>query len=67
MENSMKFTLAIDKINKKIAELNIKIVKEVENENFKNELQILLQDKQKLYKSNKEDFEKLIEKYGSTN
>ncbi len=67
MENSTKFTLAIDRINKKIADLNIKISKDFENNNLKSILQELLEDKQKIYKSDSEEFLKIIEKYGSNN
>lgn len=66
MENNMKFSLAIDYLNKKIAELNIKISKDSENESLKNELSILVTDRDKLFKSsNIEELEKLVEKYGS--
>ena len=67
MDNGTRFTLAIDRINKKIADLNIRISKDLENENLKAELQILLEDKQKLYKADSEEFIKIIEKYGSNN
>lgn len=65
MENSIKFTLAIDKLNKKIAELNIKISKDPNNENLTKELKNLLEDKEKIYKGNIENFEELLKKYGS--
>lgn len=66
-ENSAKFTLAIDRINKKIAELNIKISKDFDNENLKIKLQELLEDKQNLYKADSTEFISLINKYGSNN
>ena len=67
MENSTKFTLAIDRINKKIADLNIKISKDFDNNVLKTELQELLEDKQKIYKSESEEFLRIINKYGSLN
>ena len=66
MENSMKFTLAIDRINKRIAELNIKISQNLTNEELKTELKTLIEDKERIYKGNSEDFKNLLEKYGST-
>lgn len=66
MENNVKFTLAIDTINKKIAELNIKLSKDLNNEILKSELAVLIQDRDKLFKGKDiEDLEKLFEKYGS--
>ena len=54
MENSIKFTLIIDKLNRKISELNIKISKDFNN------------DRDLLYKGNVDDVKKIIEKYGDT-
>ena len=66
MEKNVKFTLAIDTLNKKIADLNIKISKDLNNEVLKNELSILLKDKNTLLKGTDiTEFEELIEKYGS--
>ncbi len=66
MENNIEFALAIDTLNKKIAELNIKISEDLSNETLKNELEILLSDKEKLFKSlDKNELEILIKKYGS--
>ena len=68
MENNIEFALAIDTLNNKIAELNIKISKDLNNPVLKNELEILLQDKEKLFKSlDKAELKNLIEKYGSKN
>lgn len=64
MDNSIKFTLTIDKINKKISELNIKISKDSNNTNLQKELENLLEDRDILYKGNIEDLEKIIKKYG---
>lgn len=66
MENNIKFTLAIDNLNKKIAELNIRISKDLDNETLKNELSALLEDKSRLFKeTDVNELKKLIEKYGS--
>lgn len=68
MENNIKFALAIDNLNKKIAELNIKISKDLNNEILKNELSILLNDREKLLKeSNMQVIEEIMKKYGSKN
>lgn len=68
MENNIEFALAIDTLNKKIAELNIKISKDLSNETLKKELEVLLQDKERLFKSiDKTELETLIKKYGSKN
>lgn len=66
MEKSIKFTLAIDNLNKKIANLNIKISKDPYNDDLKKQLTILLEDKNTLYKgTDLQQLENLINKYGS--
>ena len=45
MENSIKFTLIIDKLNRKISELNIKISKDFNNDELQKKLQSLLEDR----------------------
>ena len=66
MENNVKFALALNNLNKKIAELNIKISKDLNNEILKNELSLLLEDHEKLLKEqNLEELEKIMNKYGS--
>ncbi len=64
MENNIKFTLIIDKLNQKIAELNIKISKDTNNILLKEELNSLLHDRDLLYKGNANDLNALIKKYG---
>ena len=65
-ENNIKFALALDKINRKIAQLNIKLSKDLTNPILKNELEILLKDKDLLYKgTDVELLTELINKYGS--
>lgn len=66
MENNVKFALALNTLTKRIAELNIKISKDSNNEILKNELSILLQDYDKLLKEqNLEELEIIMNKYGS--
>lgn len=66
MENNVKFALALNTLNKKIAELNIKISKDLNNEILKNELSILLEDHHKLLKEQDlEELKKIMNKYGS--
>lgn len=66
MENNVKFALALDNLNKKIAELNIKISKDLNSESLKNELSILLDDREKLLKErNLAELEIIMNKYGS--
>lgn len=67
MENNIKFTIALDNLNKKITELNIKISKDLNNETLKSELSILLNDREKLLKEcNISELEKILNKYGSS-
>ena len=67
MENHIKFTIALDNLNAKITELNIKISKDLSNETLKNELSILLNDREKLLKeSDITEIEKILNKYGSS-
>lgn len=66
MENNIKFTLIIDKLNRKISELNIKISKDFNNDKLQKQLQSLLEDRDLLYKGNVDDVKKIIEKYGDT-
>ena len=66
MENSIKFTLIIDKLNRKISELNIKISKDFNNDELQKKLQSLWEDRDLLYKGNVDDVKKIIEKYGDT-
>lgn len=66
MENSIKFTLIIDNLNRKISELNIKISKDFNNSELQEELKTLLEDRDLLYKGNVNDVKKIIKKYGDT-
>lgn len=64
MENNIKFALIIDKLNQKIAELNIKISKNSDNEFLKQELNKLLSDRDLLYNGNRDDLINIMNKYG---
>lgn len=67
MENHIKFTIALDNLNTKITELNIKISKDLNNEALKNELSILLNDREKLLKETDiAELERILNKYGSS-
>lgn len=66
MDNNIKFSVALNNLNKKIAELNIKISKDFNNEELKTELSILLNERDMLLKgTDTEKIESLIEKYGN--
>lgn len=64
MDNNMKFTVIVDKLNRLITELNIKISKNPEDINLKNKLEELIEDKNILYKGNIKDLENIVAKYG---
>lgn len=66
MDNNIKFTIALENLNNKIAELNIKISEDFDNEDLKNKLSILLNERNILLKgTNSEIIESLINKYGN--
>lgn len=64
MEINTKFSIIIDKLNKKISELNIKLSKDTENIELQNTLNTLLSDRDLLFKGNNEQLDALIKKYG---
>lgn len=64
MEINTKFSLIIDKLNKKISELNIKLSKDADNAKLQNELKNLLSDRDMFFKGNNQELESLIKKYG---
>ena len=67
MENHIKFTIALDNLNQKITELNIKISKDFKNESLKSEISILLNDREKLLKeTDMAELERILNKYGSS-
>ena len=66
MDNNVKFSVALENLNRKISELNIKISKDFNNEYLKNELSILLNERDILSKgTDAEIIESLINKYGN--
>ena len=66
MDNNIIFSVALNNLNNKIAELNIKISKDFNNEELKTELSILLNEHDMLLKgTDTEKIESLIEKYGN--
>lgn len=64
MDNNMKFTLTVNKLEMKISELNIKILNDPNNLELKEELNEILNDKNCLYKGSTVEVKKIIEKYG---
>lgn len=67
MDNSVKFTIALDNLNQKITELNIKISKDLNNESLKKELSIILNDRESLLKeTDKAELERILNQYGSS-
>ncbi len=67
MENSTKFNLIIEKLNQKIADLNIKLSKDPNNIQLQNKLDELLKDKERIYKGTIKDLDELTLKYGEIN
>lgn len=64
MDNNIKFSLIIDKLNQKISDLNIKVSNNPQDFETKKELETLLQDRELFYKGDSEDLQNLIKKYG---
>lgn len=60
MENTMDLSIAIDKANRKIAELNMKIINKNAQE-LKEELNKWLTIKEEIYKGNNSIIEKVID------
>ena len=66
MENTIKFTVAIENLERKIAKLNIQISKDSKNQSLKDELTNLLNEKNTLLTgTDKNILESLISKYGN--
>lgn len=63
MDNNIKFTVIVDKLNRLISELNIEISKNP-NDGLKNKLDELINDRNALYKGNVQDLENIVAKYG---
>lgn len=64
MDNNIKFTVIVDKLNYQIAMLNIKISKDPSNNELNEKLNKLLADREKLYTGTAEDLDNLTKKYG---
>ncbi len=64
MDNNIKFTVIVDKLNYQIAMLNIKISKDPNNSELNEKLEKILADREKLYTGTAEDLDNLIKKYG---
>ncbi len=64
MDNNIKFTVIVDKLNYQIAMLNIKISKDPNNSELNEKLEKILADREKLYTGTAKDLDNLIKKYG---
>ena len=67
MDDNLKFAIAINNLDRKIAELNIKITKAPNDSELKDKLSILIKSKEKILSGNNKELKELIEKYGSKN
>ena len=66
MDNNIKFSVAIENLERKIAELNIKISKDLNNQVLKHELSRLLNNRDMLLKGTDSNIiESLINEYGN--
>ena len=66
MDNNIKFSVALENLERKIAELNIKISKDLNNQVLKHELSRLLNNKDLLLKGTDSNIiESLINEYGN--
>ena len=66
MDNNIKFSVALENLERKIAELNIKISKDLDNQVLKHELSRLLNNKKTLLKGTDTNIiESLINEYGN--
>ncbi len=67
MNDNTKFTILLDMLNRKIADINVILSKNPSNKEILNkELENLLNDRETLYNGNYEDFCKILSKYGDT-
>lgn len=66
MDNNIKFSVALENLERKIAELNIKMSKDLNNQVLKHELSRLLNNKDMLLKGTDSNIiESLINEYGN--
>lgn len=61
MDDSIDLAIALDSVNRKIAEINIKLAKSSESEEVEEELNKWLTIKEEIYKGNAELIKKVIE------
>ena len=67
MNENTKFTILLDMLNRKIADLNIIISKDdVNKESLEKQLEDLLNDREILYCGDHSDFTRILKKYGET-
>lgn len=67
MNDNTKFTILLDMLNRKIADINIILSKNPSNKEILNrELENLLKDRETLYNGSYEDFCEILGKYGDT-
>ena len=67
MNDNTKFTILLDMLNRKIADLNIELSKNPANKDDLNrELEVLLKDREMLYAGDYNDFCEILSKYGDT-
>ena len=64
MKDNIKFSLVIDKLNQKIAELNIKLARNENDPVIKAELDEILKDKELLYQGTDQELKTILDKYG---
>ena len=66
MNDNTKFAILLDILNRKIADLNIRISKKETDEELNLELKQLLKDRSMLYNGKHEDFCEILKRYGET-
>lgn len=67
MIENTKFTILLDMLNRKIADLNIRIAKDDPNkEKLEKQLNDMLKDREILYTGDHSDFVNVLKKYGET-
>ena len=67
MNENTKFTILLDMLNRRIADLNIRISRDDSNkECLEKQLDDMLKDREILYSGEHSDFVKILKKYGET-
>ena len=67
MDDILRFTIAINNLDRRIAELNIEIAKDSNTSDYNRELELLLRDREKILSGSNQELRELIKKYGSKN